>query len=128
MRHGYIQRSQLEVLEYVKEPKLLPTSVLTHSQVKKLMRHVPASSSDGYRDRALLELLYTTGARIGELLALDLSDLDIKNHTATVMGKGNKQRVVPIGRTSLRFLESYLTAVRPFFIRVPGEQLAQFIN
>ena len=122
VRSGYTQSHLLDGLEYIKEPQLLPTSVLTHAQMKRLLRQVPGSSSETYRDRALLELLYSTGARISEALGLDLGDLDLKNRTAIVMGKGRKQRVVPIGETAMRYLESYLRAVRPFLLRDHDQQ------
>jgi len=122
VRQGYIQSHLLETLEYIKEPQLLPTSVLTHAQMKKLLRQVPGSSSETYRDRCLLELLYSTGARISEILGLDLGDIDLKNRTALLMGKGRKQRVVPIGETATRYLESYLRAVRPFLLREQDQQ------
>jgi site-specific recombinase XerD len=70
----------------------------------------------------LLELLYSTGIRAGEALGLDISRIDLKNATALVYGKGRKERVVPIGATALRHLESYLAAVRPFLLHEPGEQ------
>ena len=126
-RRGYLQANQLDALEYVKEPQLLPTSVLTHAQMKKLLRQIPGSSSEAYRDRCLLELLYSTGARISEALGLDLGAIDLKNRTAVLMGKGRKQRVVPIGETALRYLESYLRAVRPYLLR-DGDQQAVFLQ
>ena len=118
---GYVQSSLVNVLAYVKKPTLLPTSVLTHAEVKKLMARIPTSSPEGYRDRALLELLYTTGLRRKEILGINVSDVDFKNRTAIVMGKGSKQRVVPIGKTALRFVETYLLGVRPFLMRAPRE-------
>jgi integrase/recombinase XerD len=121
-RRGYLQANLLEALEYIKEPQLLPTSVLTHAQMKKLLRQIPGSSGEAYRDRCLLELLYSTGARISEALGLDLGDIDMQNRTALLMGKGRKQRVVPIGETAVRCLESYLRAVRPYLLRDPREQ------
>lgn len=122
MHHGLVQRAMLDALDYVKEPSNLPTSVLTHAQVKKLLRAVPNASPETYRDRAMLELLYTSGIRVGELMALDVADIDFSNATMIVTGKGNKQRVVPIGKSALRHLESYLVAVRSFLLRDPKEQ------
>jgi len=75
----------------------------------------------------MLEMLYSTGVRVGELLGLDVRDVDLTNATAVVLGKGRKQRVVPIGKTALRLLESYLKAVRPFLLQQGGEQ-ALFLN
>jgi site-specific recombinase XerD len=70
----------------------------------------------------MLELLYTSGIRAAELLGLNVSDVDLRQGTALVMGKGRKQRVVPIGKTARRFLEGYLAAVRPHLARNPAER------
>lgn len=120
--HGVAPRPLLESFDYVKEPRLLPTSVLNHAQVKKLMARIDTSNAEGIRDRTMLELLYSTGLRVAELLGLDIADVDLANATAIVTGKGKKQRVVPIGRTALRLADSYLKAVRPFLVRDPGER------
>jgi len=116
VRHGYLQRAYLDLLEYIKTPKLLPTSVLTHAQVKKLLAGIDTATAAGHRDRTMLETIYTTGIRAGELLALDVPHVDLANATLLVHGKGNKERMVPIGRTALRFLESHIVAVRPFLV------------
>jgi len=121
-QRGYVQTALIDVLPYVKEPKTLPTSVLTHAQVKKLLRVVDIGSPEGYRDRAMLELLYSSGIRVGELMGLNCEDVDYRNRTMLVTGKGDKQRVVPIGRTALRYLESFAAAVRPYLQRDPAER------
>lgn len=125
--HGVIPLALSEKLQYVKEPNLLPNSVLDHAQVKTVLKAVETGHAAGYRDRAMLELLYSSGIRAGELLGLNVADVDLSNATALVMGKGRKERVVPIGRTALRLLESYLKAVRPFLARQPQET-ALFLN
>lgn len=119
---GYVPYKFLTVLVYLKEPQRLPGSVLTHAQVKKLISRIATNSQEGYRDRAMFELLYTSGIRVGELLGLDVERIDVKNRTALVDGKGNKQRVVPIGKTALKYLESYITAIRPFLVRDKAEK------
>jgi integrase/recombinase XerD len=126
-RESYVQRSLTDVLELVKEPSLLPTSVLTHQQMRRLLSKIPTDDTEGFRDRTMLEMLYSTGVRVGELLGLDLPHVDLKNATALVYGKGSKQRVVPIGKTALRYLESYIVAVRPFLLRDKSEK-AYFLN
>lgn len=125
--HGFLARALAASLPYVKQPQLLPTSVLNHRQVKRVLAHIATTDASGYRDRAMLELLYSSGLRAAELLGLNVADVDLANATALVLGKGNKQRVVPIGRTALRLLESYLKAVRPFLVRDPQET-ALFLN
>ena len=119
---GLISTALPEAVESVKEPKLLPGSVMNHRQMKKLLQSIHTNGADGYRDRAMLELLYSTGIRAGELLGLDVAHLDLKNATATVTGKGRKQRIVPIGKTALRYTQNYITAVRPFMQRDKTQQ------
>ena len=125
--HGLVPQGLLEKLSYIKEPRLLPTSVLDHAQVKSVLKAVDTTHAEGYRDRVILELLYTSGVRARELLGLNIHDVSLDTATAMVMGKGQKQRVVPIGKTALRVLESYLKAVRPFLLCQPQEQ-ALFLN
>lgn len=122
VRQGYVQTVLLDALQYVKEPSTLPTSVMTHAQVRKLLGVIDTGAPAGYRDRAMLELLYSTGIRVGELMALDVEDVDYHNRTMIVTGKGDKQRVVPVGRTALRYLESYTVAVRPYLQHNPSER------
>lgn len=124
---GLIPPALPRAVRSVKEPKLLPGSVMNHRQMKKLLQSIPAGTAIGYRDRAMLELLYSTGIRAAELLGLDVAHIDLKNATAIVTGKGGKQRVVPIGRTALRYIRSYITAVRPFMQRDKTQQ-ALFLN
>jgi len=125
---GYILGSLPDALVAPREPQTLPLSVLTHAQVKKLLRSVHTDTPQGIRDRAILELLYTSGMRAAEIIGLDVADVDLHAGTAKVEGKGGKERVVPIGRSALRWVESYIQGVRPFVtIDEPDEQ-ALFIN
>jgi len=126
-RDGYVPVRLFESLDYVKVPDLLPKSVLTHEQVQKLIGSVDEDSPKGYRDKAILELLYTNGIRASELLGLELGKVDFRSGTAVIMGKGMKERVVPIGRTALKYLETYITIVRPYAVKDPNEK-AVFLN
>jgi site-specific recombinase XerD len=126
VQHGFVAAPLVKGLAYVKEPNLLPTSVLNHAQVRHLLGKIETTQAEGYRDRAMFELLYSSGLRAGELLGLNVADVDLAGGTAIVLGKGNKQRVVPVGRTALRVLESYLRAVRPFLVR--DIEAAFFLN
>jgi integrase/recombinase XerD len=124
---GIVPVPLASAVECVKAPRLLPQGVLTHAQARKLLGGVQTSTPEGCRNRAMIELLYSSGLRSAELLGLDVGDVDFEQATAIVTGKGSKQRVVPIGRTALRFLESYLKAMRPFMVRNPAER-AMFLN
>ena len=80
------------------------------------------------RDRALLELLYGTGARISEAVGLDLDDLDLESETAKLSGKGGKQRLVPFGSYARRAVEDYLVRARPQLVTKGAGTPALFCN
>ncbi|GDY33602.1 site-specific tyrosine recombinase XerD [Gandjariella thermophila] len=90
-------------------PKALPVN-----DVLRLL-DVPGDDPRSLRSRALLELLYSTGARISEAVGLDLDDVDAAERTVRLAGKGGKQRLVPIGRPALAALDAYLVRARPTF-------------
>lgn len=121
-RQGLVRPQLLQAFEYVKQPRVLPNSILTHAEMRALLESIPTDTSEGYRDRTLFELLYSSGIRAGEILGIQLTDLDLENQTVLVTGKGNKQRVVPIGNTATLFLTSYLAAVRPALEYNPQQQ------
>ncbi|WP_040834812.1 site-specific tyrosine recombinase XerD [Nocardia brevicatena] len=92
-----------------------------------------AGAARGLRDRALLELLYSTGARISETVGLDLDDLDTTERTVVLRGKGGKQRLVPVGRPALEAVDAYLVRGRPVLAarrsgRTVGYAGALFLN
>jgi integrase/recombinase XerD len=113
---GYIQPGLAEAIVYIKEPVVLPGSTLIHAQVRTLLDTISTDTAEGYRNRTMMEMLYSTGIRVGELLGLDMEKVDFRNRTARVIGKGRKERVVPIGQTAMHFLETYVKAVRPFML------------
>jgi integrase/recombinase XerC len=84
----------------------------------------------GLRDLAIMELLYSCGLRVSELAGLDLEDVDAARRLVRVVGKGNKERVVPVGRTALRAMARYLEAVRPLREKASGDvdRGAVFLN
>lgn len=91
--------------------RLLPTP--SEADVGSLLSQPDVSTSLGVRDRAILETLYGTGIRRGELLRLKVRDIGAEKGTLRVMGKGGKERVVPLGREALHWLDRYVTTVRP---------------
>lgn len=125
---GLLRRSLAKHLHYVKVPDLLPTSILTHAQVKQLIRKIDTATLAGIRDRAAIELLYSSGIRIGELEGLTLQDIDLERGVARVVGKGRKERYVPIGKTAIKWLTSYIRGVRSFTLIGHGDSEAVFIN
>ena len=85
-------------------------------QVRRLLESVDDSGAHGLRDRAVLEFLYATGARISELCGLELHDVDMVDRLVRLFGKGSKERVVPFGRAASVSLEAYLRHGRPSLV------------
>ncbi|GAA3944028.1 site-specific tyrosine recombinase XerD [Microbacterium soli] len=94
-----------------KTPRRLPKA-LTIEQVERLLAAPPADEPLGIRDRALLELLYATGARVSEAVGLDVDDLS-HGDVLRLRGKGDKERIVPVGSYARAAVDAYLTRVRP---------------
>ncbi|MFM7060197.1 MAG: site-specific tyrosine recombinase XerD [Actinomycetes bacterium] len=108
-------------------PQGIPKA-LSESEVEALLGAVEGDDACALRDRAILETLYGTGVRISELVGLDRMDLDLEDRLVRVLGKGSKERVVPIGGGAHRALLTYLrdgrpALERPATRRVPGDPL-----
>ncbi|MDP2181804.1 MAG: site-specific tyrosine recombinase [Actinomycetota bacterium] len=99
-------------------PRILPTEVLD-----ALIAAPATDTPEGKRDRAVLELLYASGMRVGELSALDLGDVDFAQQTVRVMGKGSKERIVPLHRRALDTLTDYIRHSRPELMRQESSAL-----
>jgi integrase/recombinase XerD len=97
-----------------KIPKRLPKAI-TVEQMSALLAAVEGDDEVRIRDRALLELLYATGARISEAINLNVDDVTAMDGMIRVRGKGGKQRMVPVGSFAQAALETYLVRVRPVF-------------
>lgn len=108
----YIRRNPAEVLEAASRGLHLP-KVLSVQEVEKLLDEPNLGTLDGYRDKTMLELLYATGMRVSELVNVPVKNVDMKMQYVIVMGKGSKERMLPLGRTALHYLEHYLSVVRP---------------
>ncbi len=109
-------------LELPKIPKTLPKHVLSISEVEAILSVPDTSNALGIRDRAMLELLYSTGIRRRELMQLKIHDLDFGRRTLMVReGKGNKDRLVPMGDRAIDWTEKYQAEVRPVFARDPDD-------
>lgn len=108
-RRGAIQRNPAREVGSPRLPQRLPTFLPVDEAWALLESSMPATIQ-GKRDRAVLELLYATGLRVGELCGLDLADLDRFQGTVRVLGKGNKERIVPVGDQALKALDAYLAA------------------
>ncbi|MDT8391565.1 MAG: tyrosine-type recombinase/integrase [Lentisphaeria bacterium] len=123
---GMIAGALTHVLKYVRTPEPLPR-VLPHEKIRAMLDSIDMSTPAGHRNRTMLETLYSSGTRAAELLGLDVGDVSLSEHVALVCGKGQKERIVPVGVTAIRFLESYLRGVRPGLVKNPEEK-AMFLD
>lgn len=112
-------------LEPPKLGRRLP-KVLTKKEVEKLLEAPNLSRPDGIRDKAMLEVLYGTGLRVSELTSLDLEDISCSSGYVRCIGKGDKERIVPLGSIGVFFVEKYLFHARSLFIKHPTN--AVFLN
>jgi integrase/recombinase XerD len=112
-------------------PQGIPKA-LDEREVEALLGAPQGDDPRARRDRAMLETLYATGIRISELVGLDLDDLDFEGATVRVLGKGSRERVVPIGRTARAAVRAYLADARPELrgtrTRRDGDAAAVYLN
>lgn len=113
-------------LESAREPKRLPKVILTVAEVARLLMAIPRKTAVGQRDRAAAEVLYGAGVRRAELLGLELSALRLTEGFVQVLGKGQRERVVPLGQAAVQALKVYLRHGRPRLLR--GEHQALFLS
>jgi integrase/recombinase XerC len=107
LREGYLKTNPIASLSSPKQEKPLPL-FLTEEEVTKLIEAVHLKDERGFRDRAVIETFYSTGIRVGELVGLNIEDIDFIGGVAKVMGKGRKERIVPIGEIALSAIRAYL--------------------
>jgi tyrosine recombinase XerC len=119
-REGYLKNNPTTLLSTPKLDKPLP-NFLTEDDVVKLLEAPPSDKLSGLRDRAILETLYSTGMRISELVGLDIDDMDFVGSVVKVLGKGRKERLIPIGERALSSIQEYLN-------KRESESKALFLN
>ncbi len=123
---GLARDDPTRLMEPARRPRALPKA-LTLDEVMALLETPEATTPLGRRDRAILEFLYATGARVSEVVGLDLEDIDLDSGSAIVTGKGDKQRLVPLGGFAVRSIEAYLPD--RLAMRTPGRDPgALFLN
>ncbi|MEM7008441.1 MAG: tyrosine recombinase XerC [Thermodesulfobacteriota bacterium] len=107
IRGGHMKSNSAKLVPTPKAEKKLPT-FLTVDEVIKLVETPGSDNAYESRDRAILELLYSSGLRVSELVGVNLQDLDLDAMSVKVLGKGNKERIVPLGSKACSALETYL--------------------
>ncbi len=108
----YIEKNPTEKLVSVKKSRKLPP-VLSFYEVDKILNTPDTSDPLGLRDKAILELFYSCGLRVSELINLKIGDLFFEDEVIRVLGKGSKERIVPIGSSAVKWINEYLANTRP---------------
>ncbi len=119
---GYLGQDPTELLETPRQPKHLP-EVLTIEEVERILDAIDLSKPEGQRDRCLIELLYSCGLRVSEVCALRLSDLFFDEGFVRVIGKGDKQRVVPISPRAMHEVHNWLDARADIAVKPEDEDV-----
>ena len=108
---GYRKNSPIDLIESPKLGRKLPT-VLSLSEIERLLDCIDLSHAQGHRNRAIIETLYGSGLRVSELVDLKISDLYFDENMMLINGKGDKQRLVPLGAFAKKFIQLYIDDVR----------------
>lgn len=128
----YINKNPMETIEMPKLPKKLP-NILSFEEVEMLL-DMPLKDKYDFRNKAMLEVMYATGMRISELISLKYTKVDLKENIVTVIGKGGKERVIPLGDYATEALRIYMDMYRPkllketcdyVFLSVRGDKMSR---
>ena len=116
LSEGVVKEDPAATIESPKFRSTLPTHLST-AEVERLLAQPDASTMLGSRDKAMIELLYSTGLRVTELVTLRVGDIQMEAGCLRCIGKGDKERLVPVGRPALAAVEEYLRSARPKLLR-----------
>lgn len=124
----YINIDPAEVIEATKKGLHLP-KVLSVEEIEALLEEPNLGTVEGYRDRTMLEVLYATGMRVSELLSVPVSSVNLQMQYLIAYGKGNKERIIPLGSMAVKFLTHYLEKIRPQLLKEEDSKVdTLFIN
>lgn len=122
-REGYIKKNPAKLVASPRVPKVLP-KFLTIDETFSLMEAPQGDTFKATRNKAILELLYSSGLRVSELTSLDITDFDVKESLIRVKGKGKKERIIPVGSKALDAIKNFL----PERISLKKKSRALFLN
>ncbi|MCJ2169977.1 site-specific tyrosine recombinase XerD [Enterococcus durans] len=130
--HQFLRQERItdhDPMQHIDTPKKaqkLP-STLSLKEVERLIETPDTTKNLGIRDRAILEVMYATGMRVSELIGLKLSDLHLSLGLVQTIGKGDKERIIPLGDYAIQWLERYLDEVRPLLVK-DATEVHVFVN
>jgi len=124
---GYIKNSPAELLASPKVGIKIPV-VLSIEEINKLIKSIDLSSKHGERNRTIIETIYSCGLRVSELINLKISNIFFKDNFLKIIGKGNKERLCPIGNKTLNYLKTYIDNIRNHSISNEQDSDIVFLN
>lgn len=124
-KHGFIKQNPMEAVSIPKVDKKLP-QILTTEETDRLLNAPAAKDAKGIRDKAMLELLYATGIKVSELIALNVSNVNLRRRMLICPG-GRGARVIPLGKQAVSSVSLYLKSARTSML-LSGEESALFVN
>ncbi|UJP65610.1 site-specific tyrosine recombinase XerD [Mongoliitalea daihaiensis] len=127
MYEDLITEDPAQLLETPKLGRRLPDTLSFH-EIQSILESIPLGSPEGHRNRAMLEMLYSSGLRVSELVELKLSHVYADAGFLRIIGKGNKERLVPVGQEALKYLHIYLEEIRVHMPLVKGHEQYVFLN
>lgn len=127
VKSKYLLFNPVDKIELPERQRRLPKNIPTISEMERVLDIPDVNSLIGLRDKAILELLYSSGLRREELLKINIYDIDFEQGYLRIMGKGKKERVVPVGKTACQYIQKYLNESRPRLLKNKFNQ-AMFIN
>ncbi len=131
--NSHINHNPTRLIDFPKLPRRLP-EVLSFEEVERLLSAPDPKTPEGKRDKAMLELLYATGIRVSELITIKIHDLDLERGIVRVLGKGSKERLIPMGQIAIDSIKEYLLIRKGFlkdkdfphlFLNVRGRPLTR---
>ncbi len=114
--NNFFNQDPTVLLKATKVPKSIP-SVISEKQVEDLLNAPDVMSSLGLRDRAILEMMYACGLRVSEVVELPFEQVNLSAGLVQVMGKGSKERIIPLGEVAIEWIERYLKESRPILVK-----------
>ena len=125
--NSYIEKNPMEKLSAVKREIKLP-SVLSVAEIDMILKMPVTEETTGLRDKAILETFYSSGLRVSELINLKINDLFFTDEIVRVLGKGSKERIVPMGQNAIYWLKEYLNRSRPILEKKSKSGNYVFLN
>ena len=127
VNEGYLEQNPAESLEASTKSQRLP-KFLSIQEMEAILDQPNLGTLTGYRDKALLETMYATGMRVSETVKILLKKVDLKRDYVIASGKGSKERMIPLGRKAIQYLQHYINFVRPQLLHAEQNKAAEQVE